>query len=279
MEKTKYNEEVYLSGDPEVLQDFAERRENHEDICLIESVIFPELIKKYDEFVTKIAKLIRDVGYNSSIECSLIISYLIKNGYLSDKASFEWDAVDSETELKSRLGTEIVNGGGCCRHLSSIHKNIFDELGMYFKELFVYHGNNTFFRAENEQANHVISLIDYENVLYGLDIGNNDRLYRFKTPLILRELATSIPDHLRYKPYMELTTGAVSSIEEIQSNLQKYCSYVQARAIHPYDYEANFRQETTRRLHRMEDIFGDFHRETKTLKKEIGELVKVVHNR
>ena len=271
MEKSIYNLDSYINGNPEQLNTWAREAENIEDIWLIERILHKDLVAKYDEFITKVAELIRNLGFSSSIECSLIISHLIKNGFLSDEMSFNWENVDEDKELMCNIGTSIVSGEGCCRHLSSIQKDIFRKLGLFIKEFYCYYGDNTYNRGANEQANHVIGLIEHEGYQYGIDMGNDDRLYHFLTPTILRELAISNPEHLLYKPYYELRVGAPSSIEEIKRNLEKYRELSETIHLHPYDYEANFRQEAHRRLRRLEDTLRDFHEDTKILKKEITE--------
>ena len=272
MKATIYNEDTYLNGNPEALDKFSKVYDDRKKIWQAEKEVYSETIDQYNAFIDRVAVLVKNLGYNSSIECSLILSYLIKNGFLSANLSFTGEAINEENELSCCFGTTIINGQGCCRNFVGLHKDVFERLGLYFKNLYCYEGLNTFNRAANARANHVVSLIEHDGNCYAIDLYNGNRLYRFKSPLILREISFNSSIHLRYKPYYELLMGE-SSLEDIKKTLATNQELAKLKHINPFDYEDYLRIETQNRLRRVEDQLYVFHEETKTLKKTISETI------
>ena len=270
MKVTIYNEDTYLNNDPTALKELHEEYLERKQAIEVEKVKYANILKNYNELINQIAMLLHSLGYKSSIECSIMLSFLIHNGYLSNDLLFTAEPQDYDKEITSKLGTSIVVGNGCCRNFSQIHKDVFTKLGLYSRELYVYSGTNIAINAKNAPANHVISLIDYEGQIYGIDNYNGDRLYHFKSPFILREIATFAGCNLRYKPYYEIIKGE-SNIEEIKKQLELLKQFAKRPFICPYDYEDVIKYETKNRLRKLyyDFVFDDFHEQVQPLKKEI----------
>lgn len=276
MKKTIYNEDSYLSGDPSIIQHFEKSFAERENVWLIEKLYYQEALEKYEQFIAKVADLIRSLGYKNSLESSFCLSYLIHNGYLSHDLSFSDLPPDQEKEITCRFGINIVLGDGCCRNYSGMHRDVFQKLGLSSENLYCYQGNHAFNIPKQSRANHVINLINYEGLAYGIDLYNLNNLFHFINPFSLAEISTTRRTLLRYKPYTEIEYGE-STFEDILEKIKRFEEYASKRAINPFDYEANLKYELKRRIRREEDLYQDFHEETKLLKKEIKESVDEVN--
>jgi len=275
MTQNPYNEDNYLNGNPIYIRFFEESYRNNNAKALEEQDIFKCVLEEYDEFIEKVALFIKQLGYKSILECSMIISFLVNNGYLSSDMEFEMKAPNSKKEISSSLGTSIVRGEGCCRNYTQIHQDIFAKLGEYMEKLYCYQGSNVFNRAKNSRANHVISLVRHENNTYGIDLYNNDRLYHFINSLVLKEISMYDSSLLRYKPYYDISMDGMS-LEEVLKRLETFEDYSKNRFINPFDYQDGIKFEIQRRLRRSEDDMKAFHEETKVLKKTIAEDINYI---
>jgi len=264
----KYDERVYLKDDY-IISSFASEAFLRNEKIKIEERNYKREINKYDLLIDKLAVFIRRLGYESSIECSMLLSYMISNGYLSiDKQYFDKE-IDARKELISRLGMSIIRGNGVCRNTSAMHKEVFDRLGLYDKQLYCYQGIGT---GKRSKANHVINIIEYDNNYYGIDIFNGDRLYRFISELELRNISLYYNDCLRYKPYYEISIGE-SSIEKVREYLNKFKDYASRRSIDPYIYD-QIKFEIKRKLLLYTDAMNEFFDNNKSLIKRINNKFK-----
>ena len=270
MTPSAYDEDNYLDGNPFYLRFFEETYQKNKSKWHQELKDFYPVFKLYDELVTEIAIFIKHLGYTSSIDCSIILSYLINCGYLSHNLEFNSKVPNENEEIDSCMGTNIVIGNGCCRHFASMHTDVFSKLGIETSKFYCYDGDNPFNRAKRMSANHVINLIEYDGNMYGIDLYNSNRLFRFRKPFILTSITTYTNSELRYKPYYEIIRGE-STLEDIIAKIALFEEYSKRRWINPYDYYDGIKIETESRLRRSEDDMMDFHEETKLLKKEISE--------
>ena len=268
-----YDEDYYLGGTPDVVKFYNHLYEERENIWIIEKMLYEEALKKYELFITKVAELIRKLGFKNGLEASFCLSHLIHNGYLSYDMSFSDMPPDQLKEITCKYGINIVLGDGCCRNYAGIHQDVFSHLG-YPSELFpCYQGINTFNRAKYAKANHIINLIQHEETTYGIDMYNLNSLFHFINPFVLREISTTRSSHLRYKPHNELENGQLN-VEEIKQKLERFATYSQEKSINPFDYEADLKYKTKRKVRGAEGAFRAFHEDTKILKKEIKESVE-----
>ncbi len=265
-----YNEASYLSGDQDVIeefhQDFLEDQERIEK----EKIKFANVLKNYDELITRTAKFLRSLGYKSSIDCSLLLSYMIRDGILSNNQVFTADEQKYTQEILANLGTTIVVGNGCCRNHAKMHADVFNALGLYTKDFYCFLGASARSGAINSQCNHVINLINYNNQLYGIDLYNSNRLFRFRNPFVMIEITNRDKQYLRYKPYKELEEGT-SDIYKIVEQLDIFRRSSQTRSINASEYEGNLKPAAHRRYNQLnaDCVFDDFHEDIQPLKKEI----------
>ena len=256
----RFNENYYLNDEYYINSFYSDNYfyRLREEVELKENI---DVIKKYDLFISKLARFIKRLGYTSTLECSMIISYMIRNGYLSNNMIFLDDESKHEEEIDTKLGINIICGYGCCRNYVALHKDVFDNLNLYMKKLYCYEG---FGKGINKGANHVISLLKFEGQNYGIDLYNGDRLYRFKNEFDLEEIADRTKFKLRYKPYMEIIIDG-STIEEIRNNLVLYKDLASEKVLNPFEYEDI--------IDNSKDALYDFHQENSHLLRKVNDII------
>ena len=140
MTKNNYfQEDIYLQGKRFALEAIQEERDKVEERIADEKENKQETITLYDSFVEDIARFLKELELETSLERSLAISYLIQKGYLSYAHEFSKQVTSSE--LSSRLGVSIVFGKGCCRNVTSIHQHVMGHLQMPVKRLYCNYDN------------------------------------------------------------------------------------------------------------------------------------------
>ena len=260
-----FDESFYFTQ-PEALLFFQEMQEGINRQRALEKDAFSLALKDYDSFLNEVAKLIISLGYHSCLDCSIILSYLISHGFLSDKKQFVKGSLT--TEINSKAGTSIVRGIGCCRNYAALHQDVFEKLGEPIEAFYCYGGENKSLKKASQPANHVINLVLYRENLYGIDLYNENRLYSFKTPFILREVSPHDSSMLRYKPYYDIIMGMTFS--EVKERIYRNQQYSSKESIDSASYQ-DIITSTIQRLDECQQTLQDFHEETKYLKKRIVE--------
>ena len=125
-----FDEDVYLKGNHESMQVFIGEYLDRQQKKQKEQELFSSVFEKYDSFISQVANLIKSLGYHSSIECSLVLSYLINKGILSKVLLFEPEALKQSSEIETCFGTTIIRGKGCCRNYSAIHEDVMKKLDL-----------------------------------------------------------------------------------------------------------------------------------------------------
>ena len=266
--KSIFNEDEYLYND-ELINNFVSRQEDHYKQIEEDKKNNIEAYYYYDLFLDKVVALLKDIKFNNSLEYSIALSYLIDCGYLSKDFSFIGE--ESLLEVKTRLGMSIINGSGCCRNISAIAKEVLDKLNYDNSLLYCHEGSHFFKRTKSLPANHVINLINYNNIDYGIDLYNNDILYRFISPLKLKAISSHYSGDLLYKPYYELMRGE-ADIAEIRNKIDSFV--VNNKCLYDIEYEDEIRFYVRDKMKKEEDSLYDFFNENKVLKKEIINRIK-----
>lgn len=274
-----FDEDVYLKGCHESMKVFVGEYLDRQKTKKQEQELFSSTLEKYDLFITKVAELIKSLGYHTSIECSLILSYLINKGLLSKDLLFTPEAMPQANEIETRFGTTIIRGNGCCRNYSALHEDIWKKLDFFVKQFYCFEPG-IFFRSPHiAQANHVISLIEYNDNYYGIDLYNNANLFRFTKALVLRNISSVFSYKLYYKPYYEIITGD-SNLEEIKRNISEYQKCSKKTILNPLAYEYELKPAIKQAMDREWDTLVGFHEQTNPLKKEIvEEIEEKIHQR
>ena len=182
-----------------------------------------DIIAYYNEFLDELVDELEKYKINNSLEYSLFLNRLIRNGYLSIDNEFKYE--ESHNEIIPALGLNIILGHGCCRNLSAIHQDVFDKLNIEIKPCYCYYGNVLL--CKNKKANHVINFIEYKDNIYGVDLGGNSKVFKLKYPL-LESIEKKNKVFLRHKPYYDIITNQdiediVELIEDIMNSIYEYC--------------------------------------------------------
>ena len=268
--KKYYQEDYYLNGDRKSLEKIEEYRKGRKNTIKLESIKYPETLKKYQEYLTLVANLLKELELSTSMEYSLAISYLISKGYLSEDLLFI--TKNTDIELTSSLGISILAGVGCCRNVSSIHKELMDRLNIPTKSL--YCTRDVFlFKGKKFPADHVMSLIRYHKTLYGMDLMNGNQLYHFTSPFSLEQISLKNNRKYRYKPYSEMIMEDLD-LKRIKKVIKQYEKESEKSWISAMEYEDEIVYPTKMYLKTQDDKFRDFHQKTKELKKEIAKELR-----
>lgn len=272
MKKNIFNEDIYLQRDKDSLDTFYERHFYHKQMRYEQGILYNDEINEYNNFLHILKELMESLGFNTSLENIIAISYLIKNGYLSYEKSFDIKSPTDDLEIK--YGMSIICGMGCCRNFSSFGNDILNLLGYYSKIFYCY--TPTFILSRfsySEEANHVINLIEHDGVKYGIDMYNGDTLYGFKNKLILSSISSYYFKSIRYKPYYEIVTGE-STFDDIDFQLEIFNNESKKNKISSFVYEDGIRAHTLEVMSRHTDLFEDFHSKTKDIKKDLALSLK-----
>lgn len=260
-----FNENRYFNNDEEANIYLINKRNEYLDIKSYEEEKYRASLYYYDIFLDEIASLLDKVNYKNPLEYSIALGFLISNGYLSDCFTFE--AGVSDKELTSKYGISIVSGRGCCRNIVDMHRDIFDRLDIDILPFYCYQGNSFLSKPIDKPANHVISLINHDDNMYGIDLYNNSLLYYFKEPFVMNSIATYYNGSLRYKPYYEYIMDG-TSLEELKKRSILFSKYV-GKKISSMEYEDDIKFEVIKRLRNNEVELKCFFDKNKVLKKEI----------
>ena len=265
MKLFNYNEKNYLF-DPKAIRKIEELGLYSQDKADLEKRLYKDALEHYDEFIEEVAKLIHHLGFSSTIECSIMISFLIHNGFLSNDCFIIDRSPDAKKEISHRLGTSIIKGEGCCRNYTNMLKDIFEVLDLPTDNFYCYQGSMK--RALEKPANHVISLMPYEGNIYGIDTYNRNTLFRFRNGLYTIEVSRRPKRELLYKPYYEIVLGE-NDYNGVKARIKRFDNYSKQDTINRTQYIHEIKQPTEKRMERKFNELYSFHEKTKSLKKQI----------
>ena len=265
MKNNIYDERVYLKNDEEALRAFEEKKIKTANKFNEEFVLYKEVYDEYKKFIEQVIKLLKGLNLSSSIEYSIALRYLIEKGFLSNNLKFEFTT--SENEIESNYGITIITGKGVCRNLSDFHRDIMVALNEYVKRFFC---TDSLFKskAKSMKANHVLNLIKYEDTLYGIDLMNATKLFRFSDEFTLKEISFNSNARFLYKPYYELIVE-FKTLEDIRKNMELFKLESKKKHISAFEYYDNIMANILQYLFRENDLFMDFHNDTKDIKDDI----------
>ncbi len=260
-----FTDKDFLEGDEEALK-LTTNVKNNEAYALTDRFqrrYFKKEIEEYKLFLIKVSELLKKLNLSNSLEYSFLLSYLIHNGYLSYNKQY---INKKKFELAKYHGINIVNGNGVCRHFAGIHKDIFDLLNMYYEKFYCYSPNVII--PETTVANHVISLIDYNGTLHGIDIANRDEVFYFGNKFELYRLSALSKRKLKYKPCSDYILTD-KDYEDVISSIERYDVESKKQHISLQELK-DIRSKTIQTFSENLELFEDFHNETKELKSDIS---------
>lgn len=84
--------------------------------------------KLYQEFISNYNKLNEIFGLENPVEICTMFNNVLNGGYLSKDKSFEYTTENIKSIIF--MGTEIMDGTGCCRHISTLLTDILNNNGI-----------------------------------------------------------------------------------------------------------------------------------------------------
>lgn len=232
-----------------------------------------ENITAYKEFIQLVTKVIKEIGLpNNEISYSLVISRLIHDGYLSKNLFFfQTENKNKVFDISGYLGIDIVNGYGCCRHVSSIHRDLFNDMELFNDNLpctsvlpYV-----TLKQGFEMPANHSVNLLKY-NGLYYIHDALNKKFYAFNDGLTMKQYPNSDEILLRklfYKPEYDMIINN-ATFSKVKEKIKDFSydsmkSHISASELGDIMDETNFQYD------RNKDVLGDFVQEVRPYIKRI----------
>jgi len=123
---------------------------------------YVQLINDYNLYINVVSKLIDELSWNKDNLTKLnIITKLIHSGLFSYGQIFT-SGNSASSVLNSKLGLNVIEGNGFCRHLSNFISDVIPTSKVL---TCVTKCVNPF----KEEANHMINLLEYDGVFYGFD--------------------------------------------------------------------------------------------------------------
>ena len=230
---------------------------------IYDGILYSSLINDYKDYIKIVSKLVDEIVPNKDDLTKInIIMHLIRNGVFSYPNNFE-DKTPCVDILKSKLGLNILDGYGCCRHFSSF---INDIMPQSISLTCVGEVDNNF----ESEANHVINKVEYEGEIYAFDAFNN-ALFEYINEFEMKQIHEEEDMILYYKPYAEImfykrTFEEIKEfLKQIKESGNKSITAQKLRIIESY---------TRVKICMSKDLIQDFKSDTKEQMKIIKEQIE-----
>lgn len=116
----------------------------------------------YNTLLNEYTNLINQFELKHPIEIYQMYNYMLFNGYLSDNSRFYFD--DSDThDINGFLGVNVVTGKAVCRHIASMLKDIYNNIGISSQLLPMYIDRDGFFIREYKESISITKLLSQES--------------------------------------------------------------------------------------------------------------------
>ncbi len=260
-----WDERHYLLNEEEIIR-YEDSGRYHKEKFFDEKIKYKKAIGYYDEFIDEVAKLLKDLGYSSGLECANMVSYLIKNGFLSVDGVLKEDVFDKK-EIYHRLGTSIVKGISDYRNYVNMLFDIFtcDRIDFPTDRLYCYKGTPKY--GLSREANYAVNLVLHGLNVYAFDSYDNNKLFKFDSSFVLSEINPNTINYLLYKPYLEMDLGE----RKFNGVLRKLDSFefLSTRPPISYDEYKEIRDHAKNKMASHRSDLLDFHKDNKKLMKKI----------
>lgn len=231
--------------------------------------IYKEEILLYKEYIAMIANFIYQLDNSlDPVNYSLIIHFLLKIGYFSCDDNY-FKLANPTVELFSGYwGLQITKGFGCCRHIASFYKDLFDELNLYNEKMFC-HVSRTYSPedAYRSLGSHVINVICFNNLFGGYDMTKNI-FYRFKDDLTLESMFKDNILYMYNKPCINVIFDGIS-IDEMLNRLDLYGLFM-GKSMFDYQEFLSIYSQVRQTLLKNEKLLLSFRGKVKTYAKKIA---------
>ncbi len=271
IDKLIFNENLYLfSHNPEVISRI-ETLQNVNRICTNEhKEKYKEAFKNYSNFnKIYVSKLIKGIGIpNNSISYSILLSHIMSEGYLSKDMVLvrENEKYKNFKDIFGLLGLDVINGVACCRHFSTLFKDVFKELNICGDLIACLCKENiTLKEAFISKHNHVVNMIEYNGIYYAFDPFNNN-IYKFIDMFTMEPYFDK-----RILIYFKPSVNMIYNDETFIEVLNKIIKFDESSKLKPLTLSemGEIHLETTNLYKNNYNMVEDFIRDTIELKRSI----------
>lgn len=264
---------LYYNSESELGRAIIEKQAQYRSAVKANELLHGKNITAYKEFIKLVTKVIKEIGLpNNEISYSLVISRLIHDGYLSEKLSFfQTDNKNKMLDISGYLGIDVINGYGCCRHVSGIHRDLFNDMELFNDNLpctsvLTYISLKQAFEMP---ANHSVNLLKYNGLYYIHDALNN-KFYTFNDGFTMKQYPNSVeilPRKLFYKPEYDIIINNVT-FSKVKEKVKDF-SYDSMKSHISASELGDIVDETNLQYDRNREILGDFVKEARPYTKKI----------
>lgn len=258
---------LFYNSESELGRAIIEKQVQYRSKVNANELLHSKNITAYKEFIQLVTKIIKEIGLpNNEISYSLVISRLIHDGYLSENFFFFLTENKNKVfDISGYLGIDIVNGYGCCRHVSSIHRDLFNDMELFNDNLpctsvptYV-----SLKQAIEMPANHSVNLLKY-NGLYYIHDALNKKFYTFNDGITMKQYPNNveiIPKKLFYKPEYDMIINN-TTFSEVKEKIKDF-SYDSMKSHISVSELRDIMDETNLQYDRNKDVLGDFVQEAR----------------
>ena len=259
-------DERYYLFDQEEIMSYEDAGRYHKEKFFDEKIKYEKALEYYDKFIDEVAKLLRQLGYSSGLECANMISYLIKNGFLSINHILKENGIPDKKEINYRLGTSIVRGSSNYRNYVNMFNDICNAINLETDRLYCYAGNPK--DGLDKEANYAINLVPHDLNIYGFDAYCGNRVFKFDSSFVLVDINQKETNYLLYKPYLEIDLGE-RKFREVIRKINSFDFLSKRPAINYEEYEKNIKNFVENKMDSYYPDLCDFYEDTMKLKKRI----------
>lgn len=265
MDLRYYDERYYLASYCKKERDYIiELKDYWEEAKGNDKKMYSSLISDYNLYLKACSKLVDDIVLTKDSLIKInVIRHLIMRGIFSHTDKFIRQS-GIENIVYTEDGINVIDGIGCCRHVSGFISDIVPENTVLTCS---YQQKEQF----DDEANHVVNLVEYNGIPYAYDGYNNGKLYRFTGSLSLSTLDYSYD--MYYKPYAEIILYN-KTFEEIEVFLERN----EAKDIKTITYlkELLLRYKAYLNISRNTEMISDFKSDTRHQVEGIKEQIKEI---
>jgi hypothetical protein len=144
------------------------------------------LYEEYIKFIKNVVVLMKELGITSSIDYAYTLEFLIHRGILSTEPFSYKRKIDDILGIE---GASVILGGGECRNFAKFYDHVFYNAGFSIADCHCNDYRSAYLR-DIMPANHVINVINCDDVRYGFD-AYNKRIYKFLNPFELEDIESN----------------------------------------------------------------------------------------
>lgn len=263
------NENLYLfSEDPKVIKKLELMSKINIKLTAFNKKIFKKAIINYRELIDLISNIIKEIGLlNNSISYSVILSKLIHKGSLSNDLKLTISENDEEfKDIIGFFGLDIINGYGCCRHFSNLFQDVFENIGMCGEMIICINKEGmTLEEAFSSRHNHVVNLIEFNNVYYAKD-SLNANFYQFINGFAMNSYF-DLTDYAYFKPSVTMIMNG-KTLPEVKEKIKLFTESSKSTPLTIQELKEII-LETIYLYNKNKNLIKDFERNSEVLKRKI----------